>query len=471
MLCAFRANRLLIAQRKSQLVSLRYTPAPIRAVSTVSAIRKGVRRSSRDYPPRRSHDGRNESFSRQEDGVKASPWNNSPRLSQRSSRSNTESSYSRSDSRPAPRASGGRAPRAAQAATHGKGRERSSNESAWKNDRSSQQASRPNTEPTFSRFDSRPNDRGSSDGNSRASQGYKYGDGERDTKTSPRNKSPRASQEFSRSNTGSSYSRPESLPSNRNSAAESSYAGQRPIYDREKSFDRRDGATHRRGGHKDPPAWQERSAGRGSPPAFREVREARDTPRSSAFGRPSRDDTTTSTFRGGDRSFYKPDTSEDVGNDHTSFNVRRHDSAGFENKRFERGSRFADRQSKPSRFDERHGSTSNHFEGNSRFADGERPPRPFKAPPTIPYTTPASEFLYGTSVVTAALKAEGRKLYNLYIYQGENRTARAEDESIMKLSHARGVRVKQLDTPWTACRRVGHIMAIYSRPHHCPRGP
>ena len=35
---------------------------------------------------------------------------------------------------------------------------------------------------------------------------------------------------------------------------------------------------------------------------------------------------------------------------------------------------------------------------------------------SIPYTTPASEFLYGTSVVLAALKSQRRKLYKLYVH-------------------------------------------------------
>jgi 21S rRNA (GM2251-2'-O)-methyltransferase len=47
-----------------------------------------------------------------------------------------------------------------------------------------------------------------------------------------------------------------------------------------------------------------------------------------------------------------------------------------------------------------------------------------RLPLSIPYTTPASEFLYGTSVVEAALRSRRdlrRKLYKLYVYKGENR--------------------------------------------------
>lgn len=37
---------------------------------------------------------------------------------------------------------------------------------------------------------------------------------------------------------------------------------------------------------------------------------------------------------------------------------------------------------------------------------------------SLPYTTPASEFLYGTSVVSSALKSKRRKLYKLYAHEG-----------------------------------------------------
>lgn len=62
----------------------------------------------------------------------------------------------------------------------------------------------------------------------------------------------------------------------------------------------------------------------------------------------------------------------------------------------------------------------------------------------IPYTTPASEFLYGTSVVSAALKSRRRKLYKLYIYSGENREAHDQDLSLRKMALAAGVQVTQV---------------------------
>ncbi|KAK3491453.1 hypothetical protein B0T13DRAFT_478990 [Neurospora crassa] len=53
---------------------------------------------------------------------------------------------------------------------------------------------------------------------------------------------------------------------------------------------------------------------------------------------------------------------------------------------------------------------------------------------SIPYTTAASQFLYGTSVVEAALQSARRKLYKLYIYAGANREKLAKDAAIRKLA-------------------------------------
>lgn len=75
-----------------------------------------------------------------------------------------------------------------------------------------------------------------------------------------------------------------------------------------------------------------------------------------------------------------------------------------------------------------------------------KPPRPQKLPLAITYTTPASEFLYGTSVVTAALKSDSRKLYNLYVYQGENSLGQRQTDSIMKLALSRGIKVNTVHT-------------------------
>lgn len=69
-------------------------------------------------------------------------------------------------------------------------------------------------------------------------------------------------------------------------------------------------------------------------------------------------------------------------------------------------------------------------------------------PRGIPYTTSASEFLYGTSVVTAALKLSRRKLYKLYIYAGENRSPTSQDATVRKLALAQNVEVVNVTGNW-----------------------
>ncbi|KAG5923649.1 hypothetical protein E4U42_004895 [Claviceps africana] len=62
-------------------------------------------------------------------------------------------------------------------------------------------------------------------------------------------------------------------------------------------------------------------------------------------------------------------------------------------------------------------------------------------PMTIPYTTAASQFLYGKSAVKAALEQGKRQLYNLYVYGGENRRHSRDNDILMDLARSRGVPV------------------------------
>jgi len=81
---------------------------------------------------------------------------------------------------------------------------------------------------------------------------------------------------------------------------------------------------------------------------------------------------------------------------------------------------------------------------------------------SMPYTTPASEFLYGTSVVVAALLSARRKLYKLYIYDGDNREVRDQDIRIRKLAVERNVVVESVRGNWL---RVMDKMSA-GRPHN-----
>ena len=94
--------------------------------------------------------------------------------------------------------------------------------------------------------------------------------------------------------------------------------------------------------------------------------------------------------------------------------------------------------------------------------DRRRPEWKVRAPLSIPYTTPASEFLYGTSVITAALKSQRRKMYNLYLYNGENRENVAQDTAIRKLALSQGVEVTKVQGDWL--RLMDKMSA--GRPHN-----
>lgn len=69
-------------------------------------------------------------------------------------------------------------------------------------------------------------------------------------------------------------------------------------------------------------------------------------------------------------------------------------------------------------------------------------------PETIPYTTPASEFIYGLSAVEAALRCTRRKLYMLYIYQAAGEELSPERIALRKLALARGMHVKMAFAGW-----------------------
>ena len=78
------------------------------------------------------------------------------------------------------------------------------------------------------------------------------------------------------------------------------------------------------------------------------------------------------------------------------------------------------------------------------------PQRPYQseAPLALPYTTSASEFLYGTSVIKAALQAARRKFYKLYMYDGDNREVRDQDAAIRKLALKNDLTVERVKGDW-----------------------
>ena len=122
-----------------------------------------------------------------------------------------------------------------------------------------------------------------------------------------------------------------------------------------------------------------------------------------------------------------------------------------------------------------------------RHRDDERVDAASEPPLTIPYTTPASEFLYGTSVVNAALRYSHRKFYKLYIYSAPERVITFQDNSVRKFAESKGVEVVQVKGEWlrmldkmsmgrphnvdhtssTSLKLLTMHRAIFSRPRRC----
>ncbi|EFX02500.1 RNA methyltransferase [Grosmannia clavigera kw1407] len=121
--------------------------------------------------------------------------------------------------------------------------------------------------------------------------------------------------------------------------------------------------------------------------------------------------------------------------------------------RFERSERpRSDRPDRPDR--------DRRFERSERSERSERPDRPRfdrqdrqDDTPTllsIPYTTAASQFLYGRSVVEAALRSDRRQLYRLYVHRaaaeyGRHSRGRQQDDGIERLAVARGLSIQHVD--------------------------
>lgn len=74
----------------------------------------------------------------------------------------------------------------------------------------------------------------------------------------------------------------------------------------------------------------------------------------------------------------------------------------------------------------------------ARFTSGE------DLPVRVHHTTAASQFLYGRSVVEAALKSSARKGYVLYLYSGEDRQNLSQDIHLEKLAMAKRIRVQKI---------------------------
>ncbi|OAA72722.1 RNA methyltransferase, TrmH family [Akanthomyces lecanii RCEF 1005] len=86
-------------------------------------------------------------------------------------------------------------------------------------------------------------------------------------------------------------------------------------------------------------------------------------------------------------------------------------------------------------------------QSRDRRPDGDRDSPEYSSaarkmmPMAIKYTTAASQFLYGRSVVKAALEQSRRRLYNLYVYGGENRVDSYYNQSMIRLAESQSIPV------------------------------
>lgn len=132
--------------------------------------------------------------------------------------------------------------------------------------------------------------------------------------------------------------------------------------------------------------------------------------------------------------------------------------AGDSPNSFERSARAArdgDRNARPARDGDKRSDTS--FDRSARTSrDGDRNPsdksadRPVKSdriqhddvPITIPYSSAASQWLYGVNTVVAALRGNRRKIYQLIVKKGE----RSSDASqILRLANSAGITIQTHD--------------------------
>ncbi|PKY07423.1 hypothetical protein P168DRAFT_309166 [Aspergillus campestris IBT 28561] len=78
----------------------------------------------------------------------------------------------------------------------------------------------------------------------------------------------------------------------------------------------------------------------------------------------------------------------------------------------------------------------------------DRPKENVKVPDSIPYTTPASEFIYGTNAVEAALRCSRRQLYTLYLYQAFGEELSPAKSTIRKVAYMKNLKVKMAYGEW-----------------------
>ncbi|RGP65509.1 rrna methyltransferase mitochondrial [Fusarium sporotrichioides] len=119
-------------------------------------------------------------------------------------------------------------------------------------------------------------------------------------------------------------------------------------------------------------------------------------------------------------------------------------------------------RSAPRRDNDRNDRWNSQGEDSSDVYAVERAQRNGMMAMTVKYTTAASQFLYGRSVVKAALEQNRRKLYNLYIYGGENRMDNKDNTIMTRMAEKHGVPITIVPTHE---QRIMDKMSM-GRPHN-----
>ncbi|KAJ5190447.1 uncharacterized protein N7498_009432 [Penicillium cinerascens] len=121
--------------------------------------------------------------------------------------------------------------------------------------------------------------------------------------------------------------------------------------------------------------------------------------------------------------------------------------------------RHQGKQSPPSRKVSTHGVSRGH---RATASNPERVKENVKVPDSIPYTSPASEFIYGTGAVEAALRSSRRQLYKLYLYQAAGEELSPTKVVLRKLALSSNIEVKLAFAGWD---RILDKMSA-GRPHN-----
>ncbi|KAJ5923803.1 tRNA/rRNA methyltransferase SpoU [Penicillium verhagenii] len=267
-------------------------------------------------------------------------------------------------------------------------------------------------------------------------------------------------------------------------------SGPRPSFPRDSEDGDRRPRAHRDGGRNDshfPPRYprrddtmQERRPSRESRFRSNGSDEQRQTPR--RF--PRRDDKQEHTFK--ENRFRSNDSNERQAprgyprredRQERSLSEKRSGSPAFDQKEFIRSGNFQalpreHQASETSRWNQdmpsprpRRGNPKSSIRPRSEWVSETMPERVkdnVKVPDSIPYTTPASEFIYGTSAVEAALRCGRRQLYKLYLYQAAEEELSPAKAALRKLALTKNVNTKLAFAGWD--RLMDKMSA--GRPHN-----